>query len=211
MRFPSMSSGTSANTCLAAFWRTVLPGHTATTAGMTFWWPFSCKGRGVYLLRYPPHGRARGAPRGSRLSPSPCPTMGALLAEASACIFSIMRRVWSIRSWGFFCRKWKRHCSAAVRMSRTTRALGPSPLSIASARRSMPIVLPLLCHRRGVQHGRRGCTVSPAFLTDAAITQVQQQTRRRVLKLFQRRAVLSEDATERMLGWDHQRRFLPER
>jgi hypothetical protein len=43
----------------------------------------------------------------------------------------------------------------------------------------------------------------PAFLTDAAIARVQQRTRRRVLKLFQRRAVLSEDATQLMLGWDH--------
>ena len=31
----------------------------------------------------------------------------------------------------------------------------------------------------------------PAFLTDSAIARVQQRTRRRVLKLFQRRAVLS--------------------
>jgi hypothetical protein len=43
----------------------------------------------------------------------------------------------------------------------------------------------------------------PAFLTDAAIARVQQQTRRRVLKLLQRREVLSSDAAETMQAWDH--------
>jgi hypothetical protein len=38
----------------------------------------------------------------------------------------------------------------------------------------------------------------PTFLTDAAIPQVQRQTRRPVLKLFQRRELLTENATEMM-------------
>lgn len=47
----------------------------------------------------------------------------------------------------------------------------------------------------------------PAFLTDAAVTRVQQQTRQRVLKLFQCRAVLSEDVTKLMFGWKHRGGF----
>lgn len=47
-----------------------------------------------------------------------------------------------------------------------------------------------------------GLRFHPAFLTETAIARVQQQTRRRVLKLFERRAVLPEEATELMLGWD---------
>jgi hypothetical protein len=48
-----------------------------------------------------------------------------------------------------------------------------------------------------------GLRFHPACLTEAAIARVQQQTRRRVLKLFERRAVLPEEATELMLGWEH--------
>lgn len=47
----------------------------------------------------------------------------------------------------------------------------------------------------------------PAVLTDTAIARVQQRTRRRVLKLFERRSVLSEDVTELMLGWGHRGGF----
>lgn len=43
----------------------------------------------------------------------------------------------------------------------------------------------------------------PTFLTDVAIAPVQRQTRRRVLKLFQRRELLPEDATEMMRGRQH--------
>jgi hypothetical protein len=43
----------------------------------------------------------------------------------------------------------------------------------------------------------------PAFLTDAAIAQVHQQTRRRVLKLFHRRELLSPEAVETMQAWEH--------
>ena len=52
-----------------------------------------------------------------------------------------------------------------------------------------------------------GVRFHPTFLTEAAIERVQQQTRRRVLKLFQRRAVLSEDVTKPMLGWEHRGGF----
>ena len=43
----------------------------------------------------------------------------------------------------------------------------------------------------------------PAFLTDAALTRVQQQTRRRVVKLFQRRGLLPVEAvaTFRAVAW----------
>jgi hypothetical protein len=44
-------------------------------------------------------------------------------------------------------------------------------------------------------------------VTDAAIAPFQQQTRRRVLKLFERRALLPDEATELMLGWEHSRGF----
>ena len=43
----------------------------------------------------------------------------------------------------------------------------------------------------------------PALRASPRTPRVQQQTRRRVLKLFERRAVLPEDATELMLGWEH--------
>ena len=52
-----------------------------------------------------------------------------------------------------------------------------------------------------------GLRFHPAFLTEAAIARVQQQTRRRVLRLCERRAVLPEDATELMLGWEHSSGF----
>ncbi|MBM4201290.1 MAG: IS91 family transposase [Gammaproteobacteria bacterium] len=48
-----------------------------------------------------------------------------------------------------------------------------------------------------------GLRFHPACLTDQALAQVQRQTRRRVLQLFQRRALLPEEATALMLGWDH--------
>jgi hypothetical protein len=48
-----------------------------------------------------------------------------------------------------------------------------------------------------------GLRFHPAFLTDRALAKVQQQTRRRVLQLFQRRAVLSEEATETRQAWEH--------
>jgi len=48
-----------------------------------------------------------------------------------------------------------------------------------------------------------GLRFHPAGLTDQALAQVQRQTRRRVLQLFQRRALLPEEATALMLGWDH--------
>jgi hypothetical protein len=48
-----------------------------------------------------------------------------------------------------------------------------------------------------------GLRFHPACLTEAAIARVQQQTRRRVLKLFERCAVLPEEATALMLGWEH--------
>jgi hypothetical protein len=51
--------------------------------------------------------------------------------------------------------------------------------------------------------GEEGLRFHPAFLTDMAIARVQQRTRQRVLKLFQHRAVLSEDVTKLMLGWGH--------
>ena len=43
----------------------------------------------------------------------------------------------------------------------------------------------------------------PAYLTDTAIARVQQRTRRRVLKLFERRAVLSADVADMMSRWGH--------
>jgi len=43
----------------------------------------------------------------------------------------------------------------------------------------------------------------PAFLTDAAIARVEQQTRRRVLSLFRRRELLSPEAVETMQAWEH--------
>jgi hypothetical protein len=46
-----------------------------------------------------------------------------------------------------------------------------------------------------------------AFLTDAAIARVQQRTRQRVLKLFERRAVLSPDVVDMMSRWDHRGGF----
>jgi hypothetical protein len=47
----------------------------------------------------------------------------------------------------------------------------------------------------------------PAFLTDMAIARVQQRTRQRVLKLFERRAVLSADVVDMMSKWDHRGGF----
>jgi hypothetical protein len=48
-----------------------------------------------------------------------------------------------------------------------------------------------------------GIRFHPAYLTDAAIAQVHQQTRRRVLKLFHRREWLSLEAVEAMQAWEH--------
>jgi hypothetical protein len=48
-----------------------------------------------------------------------------------------------------------------------------------------------------------GVRFHPAFLTDRALAKVQQQTRRRVLKLFQRRQLLSPEAVETMQAWEH--------
>jgi hypothetical protein len=48
-----------------------------------------------------------------------------------------------------------------------------------------------------------GVGFHPALLTDRALAKVQQQTRRRVLQWFQRRALLPVEATALMLGWDH--------
>jgi len=57
--------------------------------------------------------------------------------------------------------------------------------------------------RRCFSAGEEAIQFFPAFLTDTAIARVQRRTRQRVLKLFQRRAVLSADVTELMLGWEH--------
>ncbi|MCU0735766.1 MAG: transposase [Methylotetracoccus sp.] len=43
----------------------------------------------------------------------------------------------------------------------------------------------------------------PACLTDRALAKVQQQTRRRMLKLFQRRGLLPAEAVETMQAWEH--------
>lgn len=48
-----------------------------------------------------------------------------------------------------------------------------------------------------------GVRFHPAFLTDAAIARAQQQTRRRVLSLFQRRGLLPAEAVETMRAWQH--------
>ncbi len=45
-----------------------------------------------------------------------------------------------------------------------------------------------------------GLRFHPAGLTEAAIAQVQRKTRRRVLKRFERRAVLPEEAAELLPG-----------
>ena len=48
-----------------------------------------------------------------------------------------------------------------------------------------------------------GVRFHPAFLTESALAKVQQQTRRRVLKWFQRRELLPADAVETMQSWEH--------
>jgi hypothetical protein len=48
-----------------------------------------------------------------------------------------------------------------------------------------------------------GVRFHPAFVTDAALARVQQQNRRRVLKLFQRRELLPPEAVETMQAWEH--------
>ena len=48
-----------------------------------------------------------------------------------------------------------------------------------------------------------GIRFHPAFLTDRALVKVQQQTRRRVIKLFRRRGLLPADAVETMQAWEH--------
>ena len=52
-----------------------------------------------------------------------------------------------------------------------------------------------------------GLRFHPVCLTEAAIARVQQRTRRRVLKLFERRALLPDEAAELMLGWEHRGGF----
>lgn len=47
-----------------------------------------------------------------------------------------------------------------------------------------------------------GVWFHPAFLTDAAQKRGQPQTRRRVVKLFQRRERLSPKAAEMLRGWE---------
>ena len=49
----------------------------------------------------------------------------------------------------------------------------------------------------------------PSTLSPEAIAEVQQRTRRRVLRLFKRRDILPADVVEDMLQWSHAGGFLP--